>query len=154
MFGQPSVNSIVSALREIEAASGGAATRPPRSNLIKVIEMLEKSGASSVQEVVQRLKTAQSQTKKKATPKSADQGVVASYLERLQSARNTPQDFARALEDLLKDRKVRLAQELREITNSYTGGGGTYKSKLDARQAIERKYHGRWIADQYALKAS
>lgn len=154
MFGQPSVNSIVSALREIEAASGGAATRPPRSNLIKVIEMLEKSEASSVQEVVQRLKASQTKTKKKAALRPADQGVVDAYLERLQSARNTPQDFDRTMDSLLKDNKVRLALELRQIANKYIGGSGAYKTKLEARQAIERKHHGRWIADQYALKAS
>lgn len=154
MFGQPSVKEIVSALKKIEDAVGGAKTRAPRSNFVKVIELLENSGASSVQELVHNLEAAQSKPKQKTPPKPANQEIVSTYIERLQSARNAPQLFEQVVDDLFKDKKVRLVQELKQIANSYTGGSGSYKSKKAAREAIERKYHGRWISDQYALKAS
>mgnify|MGYP003628065247 FL=1 len=154
MFGQPSINAIVSALREIEAASGGAASKPPRSNLLKVIEMLEKSGSSSVPDLVASLKASQATKKKKSAPAPANQQLVSEYLQRLQSNRSNPQEFARILDEIFKDKKIRLAQELRQIANGYTGGSVAFKTKLAARQAIERKHHGRWIADQYELKAS
>ena len=154
MFGQPSINAIVSALREIEAASGGAASKPPRSNLLKVIEMLEKSGSSRVPDLVASLKASQATKKKKSAPAPANQQLVSEYLQRLQSNRSNPQEFARILDEIFKDKKIRLAQELRQIANGYTGGSVAFKTKLAARQAIERKHHGRWIADQYELKAS
>ena len=154
MFGQPSIKAIASALREIEAASGGAATKPPRSNLLKVIEMLEKSGASNVPDLVAALKASQATKKKKSAPAPANQHLVSDYLHRLQSNRGNSQEFSRILDELFKDKKARLAQELRQIANRYTGGDVAFKTKLAARQAIERKHHGRWMADQYELKAS
>ena len=153
MFGQPSISAITSALREIEAAAGGAATKPPRSNLLKVIAMLEKSGATSVSDLTASLKTSKP-IKKKSTPAPVNQNLVSDYLQRLQSNRSNSQEFANVLDELFKDKKVRLALELRQIANRYTGGDVAFKSKLAARQAIERKHHGRWMADQYELKAS
>lgn len=154
MFGQPSIKTIASALRNIEAAAGGAMTKAPRSHLLKVIELLEKSGATSVDQLVSELSTAKATPKKKAAPKPANLELVNSYVDRLSAANSTVQDFERVLSEMLSDKKVRLAQELRQIANRYTGGSVAFKSKADARQAIERKHHGRWVAEQYDRKAS
>ncbi len=154
MFGHPSVKAILVALKEIEGAAGGAATSAPRSNLRKVIELLERSDASTVHELVAALEVAKQRKPKKAAPKPANKEIVAHYLDRLQGARSNPQEFKRAVDDLFSDKRARLAQEIRQIVNQYIGGSLAFKSKLSARDAIERKYQGRWVADQYSLKAS
>lgn len=153
MFGQPSIKAIASALREIESASGGAATKPPRTHLLKVIDLLEKSGASSVEQFVAELKASKSAPKKRAAPRSPNLDLIETYINRLSAANSTVHDFEQVLNEMLRDKRVRVAQELRQIANRYTGGSVAFKSKGDARQAIERKHHGRWVADQYDRKA-
>lgn len=152
MFGHPSLKAILVALKEIEGAAGLASA--PRSNLRKVIELLERSEASTVPELVAALEITKQRKPKKAAPKPANQEIVARYLDRLQAARSNPQEFKRAVDDLFLDKGARLAQEIRQIANKYTGGSLAFKTKLAAREAIERKYQGRWVADQYSLKAS
>ncbi|MFN3911597.1 hypothetical protein [Hyphomonas sp.] len=154
MFGQPSLKAITLALREIEAASGGAAASAPRAQLRKVIDLLDNSDASTVQELVAKLASAKKQTPKKKPAKPINTDLVSRYFDRLQAARNAPQDFERTVNDLFADKSARLAHEIRQIANKFTGGSGSYKTKQLARDAIERKYHGRWVADQYRLKAS
>lgn len=154
MFGQPSIKAIISALKELESASSGAATRSPRAEINKVIALLEKSGCHSVAEFAEELRTAApARGARGQTASPTDEDLVEDYLRRLAAANATPDEFGSILEKMLKDKKVRAKQELKEIANRYIGASGSYAKKADAKDAIKRKFHDRWVSNQYKLKA-
>lgn len=153
MFGPPSIKAIISALKELESASNGAASRSPRAELNKVIALLEKSGCNSIAEMVEELRSASPARSAKAKPASINDELVDEYIRRLAAANATPDEFDSILDQLLKDKKVRAKQELKEIANRYIGASGSYAKKSDAKDAIKRKFHDRWVSNQYKLKA-
>lgn len=153
MFGPPSIKAITLALSELEAASGGGVTTSPRSELRKVIAFLEKSGSNSIAELSEELRRTPRKAAAKSKSAPANEGLIETYLSKLGAANTTPDEFRTVLDKLLADKKVRAKIELKSIANRYTGASGSYPKKDDAKDAIERKFHDRWVSSQYKLKA-
>lgn len=152
MFGPPTIKSILIALKDLESAASGPASRSPKAELRKVIKLLEGSGCNSVSEMVDELMLA-STSKAKPKPAPPNEDIVEAHLSKLKAANATPEDFDSAVDKLLSDKKVRVKLELREIANRYTGSSAAYATKKQAEEAIKRSFHSRWVSNQYKLKA-
>lgn len=135
---------LVAILKQIEAATPGAAARNPRLGLKNTIKFLEKQAQGDVEALIKHL----SMQKQKApparrSPPKVRADVVQRHNQALEAAGENAAMFETAVEALKSDKQVRLI-ELKEIVASYTGTKQSVSSKPKGYGMIEQSFDRRW----------
>ena len=153
---QVSIETIRAGLAQIEQAVGGAASKPPRAQLLKTIAFLDEHAGKTVEEVLAALEAAKPPPKAKAPAKAriakpklpVQMNIVESYVSHLRLAENALDAFNALMVQLTTDKAVRL-DELKVIASDYSGDSTSLKTKVTALGVIQRAFDARWNLRQH-----
>jgi len=141
--GQVKVDVLLHALIKLEGSMPGAATRNPRAALKKTISFLKAHEGKSIDALASALAEQKAKAPARKSAPALRKAVVEEHLNSLSRAESSPGEFARALEQLKGDKKVR-AVELAEIVKAYTGSTAKPKNKTEGFRVIEHAFDRRW----------
>lgn len=152
-----SVVDLRATLSAIEQAVGGAASKAPRSQLLKTIAFLDAHADKTVEQVVAEYQAAKPPPKVRAPAKirtakpklPVQTHIVEEYVSHLKLAESALEAFNALMAKLKSDKSVRL-DELKLIASDYSGDRTSLKSKVTALGVIQRAFDARWILKQHA----
>ncbi|RYG64725.1 hypothetical protein EON80_18700 [bacterium] len=156
-----SVVDLRATLSAIEQAIGGAASKAPRSQILKTIVFLDEHLDKSVEELVAKFEADKPPPKTKAPAKTrtakpklpTQMQIVDEYVSHLKLAESALDAFNALMVKLKADKSVRL-DELKVIASSYSGDRTSLKSKVTALGVIQRAFDTRWTLRQHAQQTS
>lgn len=136
-------DTLLEALIKLEAAMPGAATRNPKAGLRHTIAFLKKHPGSTVDDLANQLFQSKPPPAKKKPAVALKAAVVDEQVQALKNAESSTSAFAKALDQLKSDKRVRLV-ELKEIVKQYTGAPVPVKSKAAGLEIIDHNFDQRW----------
>lgn len=151
-----SIADLRATLSAIEQAVGGAASKAPRSQILKTIAFLDEHSDQSVEELVAKFEAAKPPPKVKAPAKAratkpklpVQMQIVEEYVSHLTLAERALDAFNALMDKLKADKSVRL-DELKLIASTYSGDRTSLKSKVTALGVIQRAFDTRWTLRQH-----
>jgi hypothetical protein len=152
-----SVADLRATLIALEQAIGGAATKAPRSQILKTIAFLDAHSEKSIEKLVAEYEAAKPPPKVKAPAKArttkaklpVQMQVVEEYVSHLRLAESALEAFDALMAKIKADKSVRL-EELKLIDSDYSGDRTSLKSKVTALGVIQRAFDAKWILKKHA----